>query len=84
MALFNLRASRLRGVFGSLGVLAFAAVGLPGTASAATPTVLYASPSGSGSTCSVSAPCQPLKISSSPRARCELSSGARHLLTKPL
>jgi hypothetical protein len=50
------RASRICGALGSLGALVFA-LAIPVTASAATPTVLYASPSGSGSTCSLSAPC---------------------------
>ena len=57
MALFNRRASRLCGVLGSVGALVSGVIALPGTASAATPTALYASPSGSGSTCSLSAPC---------------------------
>lgn len=57
MALFSLRASRLCGALGSLSALIFTAVAAPATASAATPTALYASPAGSGSTCSLSAPC---------------------------
>lgn len=57
MALFRPRAGRLCGVLGSLGVLICATVTAPAAAYAATPTVLYASPSGSGSTCSLSAPC---------------------------
>ncbi|MEV6874519.1 hypothetical protein [Amycolatopsis sp. NPDC051128] len=54
MSLFRRRA------VGRLGVLVpvlCAAVVAPGTASAASPTLLYASPTGSGSTCTVSAPC---------------------------
>lgn len=42
---------------GALGVLLCAGMSAPSPASAATPTVLYASPSGSGSTCSLSVPC---------------------------
>jgi hypothetical protein len=48
---------RLCGALGSLSALICAAVTAPAVAYAATPTVLYASPSGSGSTCSLSAPC---------------------------
>ena len=50
--------SRSKATFiGALGVLLCAEMSAPSPASAATPTVLYASPSGSGSTCSLSAPC---------------------------
>ena len=57
MALFRPRAGRLCSALGSLSALICATVAAPATAHAATPTVLYASPSGSGSTCSLSAPC---------------------------
>src|SRR5689334_5789863 len=48
------RATRLSAAV--LGVLLLGAVA-PTAAAAATPTVLYASPNGSGSTCSATAPC---------------------------
>ncbi|MEW2120588.1 hypothetical protein AB0945_36625 [Streptomyces sp. NPDC005474] len=54
MLLFRQRATRCLGV---LGALLGAAVIAPTPAAAATPTLLYASPNGSGSTCTVSAPC---------------------------
>ncbi|MDX2546996.1 hypothetical protein ACOT81_05730 [Streptomyces sp. WI04-05B] len=44
-------------LFGAIGAVVFATVALPDSASAATPTVLYAAPSGAGSACSLSAPC---------------------------
>ncbi|MFF1723690.1 hypothetical protein [Streptomyces sviceus] len=57
MQLFRSRAAGLSGVLGTLAGLICAALSSAGPAYAATPTVLYASPSGSGSTCSLSAPC---------------------------
>lgn len=57
MPLTRPRAVDLIGALGTLGALLFAAVAAPTPATAATPAVLYASPSGSGSTCSLSAPC---------------------------
>jgi hypothetical protein len=57
MPLFRSRAAGLSGVLGTLAGLIGAALSVAGPAYAATPTVLYASPSGSGSTCSLSAPC---------------------------
>lgn len=57
MPLFRSRAAGLSGVLGTLAGLICAALSTAGPAYAATPTVLYASPSGSGSTCSLSAPC---------------------------
>src|SRR5690242_8415879 len=57
MSLFRPRAAGLSGVLGTLAALVCAAIAVPSQAYAATPTVLYASPSGSGSTCSLSAPC---------------------------
>ncbi|NUQ96498.1 MAG: hypothetical protein HOY79_08010 [Streptomyces sp.] len=57
MSLFRSRAAGLPGALGTLAALACALIAAPGQASAATPTVLYASSSGSGSTCSLSAPC---------------------------
>jgi hypothetical protein len=57
MPLFRSRAAGLSGVLGTLAGLICAALSSAGPAYAATPTVLYASPSGSGSTCSLSAPC---------------------------
>ncbi|MEV4864665.1 hypothetical protein [Streptomyces ossamyceticus] len=57
MPLFRSRAIGLPGVLGTVGAIICAAIAAPSPAYAATPTVLYASPSGSGSTCSLSAPC---------------------------
>jgi hypothetical protein len=57
MPLFRPRATGLPGVLGTVGAIVCAAIAAPGPAYAATPTTLYASPSGSGSTCSLSAPC---------------------------
>ena len=57
MPLFRSRATGLPGVLGTVGAIVCAAIAAPSPAYAATPTVLYASPSGSGSTCSLSAPC---------------------------
>ena len=57
MSRFRLPTSRLCGVVGALGALVCTAVAIAPGAAAAAPTVLYASPSGSGSTCSLSAPC---------------------------
>ncbi|MDX3247916.1 hypothetical protein [Streptomyces sp. ME18-1-4] len=57
MPLFRSRAAGLSGALGTLAGLICAALSTAGPAYAATPTVLYASPSGSGSTCSLSAPC---------------------------
>ncbi|WP_055710890.1 hypothetical protein [Streptomyces torulosus] len=57
MPLFRSRAAGLSGVLGTLAELICAALSTAGPAYAATPTVLYASPSGSGNTCSLSAPC---------------------------
>ncbi|MFF4806125.1 hypothetical protein ACFY1U_48460 [Streptomyces sp. NPDC001351] len=57
MSLFRPRAAGLSGVLGTLAALICAAIAVPSPAYAATPTVLYASPSGTGSTCSLSAPC---------------------------
>ncbi|GHK01244.1 hypothetical protein ACWEWI_07940 [Streptomyces sp. NPDC003753] len=57
MSLFRPRAAGLPGVLGTLAALVCAAIAMPSPAYAATPTVLYASPSGSGSTCSLSSPC---------------------------
>lgn len=54
MPLFPQKAT---GCFGVLGALLCAAVVAPTPAAAATSTPLYASPTGSGSTCTVSAPC---------------------------
>ncbi|MEX1651766.1 hypothetical protein ABZ960_00965 [Streptomyces pseudovenezuelae] len=54
MPLFRQRAT---GCLGVLGALLCAALIAPTPAAAATPTLLYAAPTGSGSTCSVSAPC---------------------------
>ncbi|MGW2718533.1 hypothetical protein [Streptomyces sp. NPDC001492] len=55
--MFRSRATGLYGVLGTVGAIICAALSSAGPAYAATPTVLYASPSGSGSTCSQSAPC---------------------------
>ncbi|MFE9451976.1 hypothetical protein [Streptomyces sp. NPDC006739] len=55
--MFRSRATGLYGVLGTVGAIVCAALSSAGPAYAATPTVLYASPSGSGSTCSLSAPC---------------------------
>jgi hypothetical protein len=55
--MFRSRATGLYGVLGTVGAIICAALSSAGPAYAATPTVLYASPSGSGSTCSLSAPC---------------------------
>jgi len=55
--MFRSRATRLYGVLGTVGAVICAALSSAGPAYAATPTVLYASPTGSGSTCSQSAPC---------------------------
>jgi hypothetical protein len=57
MPLFHSRATGLPGVLGTVGAIVCAAIAAPSPAYAATPTVLYASPTGSGSTCSLSAPC---------------------------
>ena len=57
MPLFRSRAAGLSGALGTLAGLICAALSTAGPAYAVTPTVLYASPSGSGSTCSLSAPC---------------------------
>ncbi|WP_051866561.1 right-handed parallel beta-helix repeat-containing protein [Streptomyces griseus] len=57
MPLFRSRAAGLSGVLGTLAGLICAALSTAGPAYAAAPTLLYASPSGSGSTCSLSAPC---------------------------
>jgi hypothetical protein len=57
MSLFRPRARGFYRLLGAVGALMCAATFLSAPASAATPTVLYASPSGSGSTCSLSAPC---------------------------
>ncbi|MFE9421939.1 hypothetical protein ACFYNO_03125 [Kitasatospora sp. NPDC006697] len=57
MSLFRLRLGRRIGGVATVGALVCAAVTAAGPAAAATPTVLYASPSGTGSTCSLSAPC---------------------------
>ncbi|UXY23653.1 hypothetical protein N8I84_36900 [Streptomyces cynarae] len=57
MSLFRPRAAGLPGALGTLAALVCAAIAVPSPAYAATPTVLYASPSGSGSTCSLSSPC---------------------------
>ncbi|MFF4358935.1 hypothetical protein [Streptomyces sp. NPDC001604] len=55
--MFRSRATGLYGVLGTVGAIICAALSSAGPAYAATPTALYASPSGSGSTCSLSAPC---------------------------
>ncbi|MDX2683762.1 hypothetical protein [Streptomyces soliscabiei] len=57
MPLFRSRAAGVSGALGTLAGLICAALSTAGPAYAATPTVLYASPSGSGGTCSLSAPC---------------------------
>ncbi|GAA1221047.1 hypothetical protein GCM10009665_09010 [Kitasatospora nipponensis] len=57
MSLFRRRATRIHGALGVVGALLCAAISVAGPASAAAPTVLYASPAGSGSTCTLSAPC---------------------------
>ncbi|PIM66888.1 hypothetical protein CTU88_38235 [Streptomyces sp. JV178] len=57
MPLFRSRAAGPSGALVTLAGLICAAIAATGPAYAATPTVLYASPSGSGSTCSLSAPC---------------------------
>ena len=51
------RVLRVPGVLGTLAALVGATIAVAGSASAVAPTTLYASPSGSGSTCSLSAPC---------------------------
>ncbi|MFC9930510.1 right-handed parallel beta-helix repeat-containing protein [Streptomyces sp. NPDC127190] len=55
--MFRSRARGFYGALGAVGAVVCAALSPAGPAYAATPTVLYASPSGSGSTCSPSAPC---------------------------
>ncbi|MGW2487925.1 hypothetical protein ACWCV9_11955 [Streptomyces sp. NPDC001606] len=55
--MFRSRVTGLYGALGAVGAVVCAALSSAGPAYAATPTVLYASPSGSGSTCSLSAPC---------------------------
>ena len=48
---------RATGCLGVLAAVLCAVVVAPTPAAAATPTLLYASPTGSGSTCTLSAPC---------------------------
>ena len=48
---------RATGCFGALAAVLCAVVVAPTPAAAASPTLLYASPTGSGNTCTLSAPC---------------------------